>query len=348
MKNNKMLGLITLMLFVAVGVKYLLKYQNSRKEDSTSSNIITQKVTKKPLVVFIGVSKYDGEHRDLPGVDEVARRFEKIYKDKLGHTFISTYNRSDESKGLHNISGNLSLEQLNQFLKDVQTHLNKNQNTYGGLLVIVSGHGRNNGFFTSDVKVKKYKDLKATFQVDKIPSLAGKPKIYMLDACRSVFNNKVTRVSIHEDEHGNKEACVIDDKRANKMYGVGANTMILTTYNGGTVEHQPGVPCFVEAFCKKSITLSQKTIIEQFEEASRYAYSEKNQLEIPKLSIRTNKNRCYVRPGNTKGNDQNQIKNPLVVIIGSNNYHALPENSRLQITTSALKHISADRKFRNL
>ena len=88
-------------------------------------------------------------------------------------------------------------DEIDNFLKEVSNTINDKKNNFDGLIFIISSHGEDEGvLLDSEGKDYQLMEIFSTFDNSTCTKLAGKPKLFIIDACRGQMTSKVHRVFI--------------------------------------------------------------------------------------------------------------------------------------------------------
>ena len=103
-------------------------------------------IISNPLVCLVGVSEYDTQ-KELPSVREEMRELYDLFYFDCGYEVNATFPYDKQYASSHKDlpKMRLSLNDLNQFLKQSYKELYKKADFYDGLIFVFSGHGFSNG-----------------------------------------------------------------------------------------------------------------------------------------------------------------------------------------------------------
>ncbi|KAH3806086.1 caspase-7-like [Dreissena polymorpha] len=157
------------------------------------------------------------------------------YKDRRGYLLIINYtngrNAADHDvKALKSFfrdevhfevdvnDKDLSLAELNEYLEAAKNKLNGvlGKNIYCFICAIM-GHGNQNGIATTDDKFKSAEDIRMEFRNDTIPNYTGRPKIFLLQACRGSVRQDGVEIDEDDDKAENSEAEIDEDDIISKV-----------------------------------------------------------------------------------------------------------------------------------
>ena len=169
--------------------------ESDDSDDSDDDNF--DYTMKNALVLTICVSKYDGDiFEDLKGAVTDMKWLKQLWNDSFHFKMISNDGQNDnENKNNGDgdeIDTNLYYVTENDFvslLAETRLRLLKSikaGENFDGFVFVFSGHGYKDGIITSDNKRIKTDYIEKYFSAKEIPLFKDKPKIYIIDACRSI------------------------------------------------------------------------------------------------------------------------------------------------------------------
>ena len=177
---------------------YCEHYSDSASDsESTSSDVYYM---KNPLVLLLCISKYGvnvnyGNEKitylDLQGPKCDMKTQTDLWQNKFGFDLISNSSNicnnnseNDNDKKIDDYNCQLTKHEMDIEIARVRLKLLESKD-YDGLIFIFSGHGYEDGIVTSDGKLVSMTQIKQEFSANKISTFKDKPKIYIIDACRS-------------------------------------------------------------------------------------------------------------------------------------------------------------------
>ena len=83
-----------------------------------------------------------------------------------------------------------------EMLKLLTETAEKDFSRYGCFVCVILSHGSKNGIYGTDEQIIKLEAITSLFRRDECPSLVGKPKIFLIQACRG---NRQDRVPVESD-----------------------------------------------------------------------------------------------------------------------------------------------------
>ena len=249
-----------------------------------------QTIISNPLVCLVGVSEYDTQ-KELPSVREEMRELYDLFYFDCGYEVNATFPYDKQYASSHKDlpKMRLSLNDLNQFLKQSYKELYQKDDFYDGLIFVFSGHGFINEYncpliATSDCKLQEHNnggkdtlvgctyfdDVKAQLtklkKNDPKEKFVSKPKIFFNLSCQSnpaqnlpkEKKKKVTfpERALREEE---KSGSISEEKRFERLKMKGAKNIIaissaLPSFTTGTQAGLKIVKCLRAQF-KKSLNL---------------------------------------------------------------------------------------------
>ena len=172
-------------------------YQPPSAEDVTDVNGLPHyqmKTYPQGIGVIINNKKFDGYGRDRKGTDIDATALEKLF------TYLGFYTKRFD---------NLTAKQMKDELTEVSKLDHRN---YDCLMVAILTHGEKDELYGTDDKSIPVEDLTKLFYGDQCPSLVGKPKIFILQACRGASKDTGVTYDMADEDDDKK----LDYKEANK------------------------------------------------------------------------------------------------------------------------------------
>lgn len=152
----------------------------SNDVDPQAENIkIPSKRMKNPLVIVVGcITYHTKEEADLPGtkieLEKITRLFEDVYRYKV----VSTYVKDRPETWKQN------RKSIVDFCKKQQAYLKENSDKHDGVFFVYSGHGHSGTILASDGKNIGLSKIKAMFDLEGLPEMVDKPKIFLFSKCR--------------------------------------------------------------------------------------------------------------------------------------------------------------------
>ena len=94
----------------------------------------------------------------------------------------------DDFNFRHRVEDNLSGSQMFQLLRDIAE---KDFSRYDCFVCVILSHGQKDGIYGTDEELIKIEAITSFFRRKKCPSLEGKPKIFLIQACRGSQRDRV-------------------------------------------------------------------------------------------------------------------------------------------------------------
>ena len=174
----------------AHGIENEIKDNNNYSDQSDDKSC--KYVMQNALVLIICISKYDSdEYDDLKGavrdMDALKRLWGKFFCFKImsnDNNSSQNNNKDDTIANKYYVSENdlrLKLTQAKCRLLDS----NNNGDNFDRFIFVFSGHGYKDGIVTSDTKKIQMNEIAKSFSAKEIPLFKDKPKIFIVDACRT-------------------------------------------------------------------------------------------------------------------------------------------------------------------
>ena len=154
--------------------------------NSAMDSVHHSKVIKNVLALNICINKYGKKgspFEDLEGPTRDMKQLIDLWQNKFGYRIIC----NDYDKNL--MGYYVSKEDFLQKLDECRMELRSKKNNYDGLIFVFSGHGYKKSIVTSDSLYVSIDKIKKHFGSKEIAKLKDKPKIYILDCCRSIAKN---------------------------------------------------------------------------------------------------------------------------------------------------------------
>ncbi|XP_070532537.1 caspase-3-like [Ptychodera flava] len=150
-----------------------------------------------------------------PGLVIMIRNFTK----NRGGSDIDEANIIGTFKGVLNYdvmdpSHDLTKEKLLQQLDQVKTFITMSKllkKEYSSLIVFISSHGEKSGIKTMDQKVVSVDEITSKFNGDKLPEMAGKPKVFLIQACRGKALGRGVSIDKCDDEPEEEQQATVQD-----------------------------------------------------------------------------------------------------------------------------------------
>ena len=145
------------------------------------------------FVLMICASKYqdDKNLKDLPSTKKDMQLMKQLWCDKYNFTMKTNNKTNDEYF--------LTKSEFQNLIDETRVILRRNKNNYDGFIFIYCGHGYENGIRTSKDERISFKRIKQSFSASEIPGFKDKPKIYIIDACRSLNAPLPKNVYLNEE-----------------------------------------------------------------------------------------------------------------------------------------------------
>lgn len=172
-------------------------YQPPSAEDVTDVNGLPHyqmKMFPQGIGVIINNKKFHGYGRDRKGTDIDATALEKLF------TYLGFYTKR---------FNDLTVKQMKDKLIDVSKIDHKK---YDCLMVAILTHGEKDKLYGTDDKSIPVEDLTKLFYGNQCPSLVGKPKIFILQACRGASKDTGVTYDMADEDDDKK----LDYKVANE------------------------------------------------------------------------------------------------------------------------------------
>ena len=196
-------------------------------------------VINNPLVVFLGIGKYDGmpqlvgvptDYKNMIFAFNYQMNYPILYKtsnskfaqkddnndnnnSSIDENKVNEDSKLDNveevpsinsaacniffnSKGTkrqfgYNYKIEWTIDEIDDFIEQVLNTINDKENNFNGLIFIVSSHGEMDGvILDSECEEYQLAGLYAKFNNAACPKLVGKPKIFIVDACRGSLRSK--------------------------------------------------------------------------------------------------------------------------------------------------------------
>ena len=110
----------------------------------------------------------------------------------------------------------LTSEAMYKVLKEISAEVDHSQ--YDCFVCCLLSHGENDGIFGTDGKPVKIQDITALFRNAECRSLAGKPKLFFIQACRGKKFDKGARLQADAPEISSEEAIKCHNAEPNESH----------------------------------------------------------------------------------------------------------------------------------
>ena len=107
----------------------------------------------------------------------------------------------------------LKSEAMRKALKEISA---KDHDQYDCFVCCLLSHGENDGIFGTDGKVVKIQEITALFRGAECPSLAGKPKLFFIQACRGKKYDEGAQLQADTPEISSEEAMKLHNAEPNE------------------------------------------------------------------------------------------------------------------------------------
>lgn len=291
--NNQVLAITLLLLVCSFGVNvygYLTFKKCHQKESSStpiSKPVYTDQIEmpsyklRNPLVVLVGCVDYtpveNSPYSSLPGTKKALADMRDLYENTYGYEVMSSYDAKDPSTGF------MKKKQILDFFKSIQDLLKKNPDNYDGLIVVLSGHGRESTFVTSELKQIRITKITDMFTLDQLPSLVNKPKLFFLDCCQG--QSKDEGIDINGELHNVYEDFVV-------IYPTVPGYQVADEADKGKPSH------FIHQytdFVKNVPDIRDADLVSQFQVASNNVRSSSKGSECPAAKLQTGRQIYFIK-----------------------------------------------------
>lgn len=127
-------------------------------------------------------------------------------------------------------SEDLTTEKLDQVLEEVQRQLNGHLGKcYYCFICVILSHGNENGIKTKD-GLKSIDDIRESFNNQQIPNFTGRPKVFLIQACRGIEQQSSQEIDDADDIRVSLEPMVPEIDEADELIQVPTDADILLAF----------------------------------------------------------------------------------------------------------------------
>eukprot|EP01084_Bolivina_argentea_P206227 352137_1 len=177
--------------------------ENKYDNNQDINDFIKQKSLSNPLVIIVGLSKYDGSENDLPFVEKDKVSFRDVCQNKYNFTVCPSDKVCSNYRYKKYWTENDIMNFIEISRKSLYQNEDKNIFKHDGIVLYFSGHGHEGCIVSSDLhKIKIYKLQDKIGGIWKA-STSKIPKLCIFDCCRgSIWKNDeiLNSAGGHKDE----------------------------------------------------------------------------------------------------------------------------------------------------
>merc|ERR1719229_103159 len=175
-------------------------------------------IMNHPMVIMVAIGKYDDEERNpnlTPCLIKDIENVVKLFGDRMNYEVHPSYDLTAPN----GIKMQWTKSEIDDLLEQKSDELTNNLDDYDGLVVIFSGHGKDDNIITSDGQLisKQYIYQYFTFSTDKV-AVRSIPRLFVFDCCDGQYApEKLFEyiVKSNKKENGDKPSIVSQNGNEN-------------------------------------------------------------------------------------------------------------------------------------